>query len=390
MKIAVFLDGFYPHIDGVVTSTVALILELQKNGHDVLLFAPNCKESEKPKKLPYKVVWVPSVPAFVYPDVYLGLFSPKVIKEFSDFNPDVVHITVPAPMGFLGIGLAKMKKKALVGVFHGYFMEPEYLQIFGIKRGTKTIGNLLWNYARSVYDRCDLNISPSQFVKEDMQRHQFSRPILVCNNGISIDLQKTDKKKQSALSKKYGLNDHKVVLYVGRLSKEKAVDKLINVFALVKKEVRKSKLLIVGDGPVKQDLEEQARKLGLAESVVFTGSILHEDLMRNGIYKLAHVFVSCSTSEVQPMTFIEASHFGLPLVVSKARGNSELIDQNGYLVEVGSDENFTKKIITVLTNEKKRKKMIDSAFNLAKKYSIESVADSYIKAYQRAIELKKS
>jgi 1,2-diacylglycerol 3-alpha-glucosyltransferase len=113
------------------------------------------------------------------------------------------------------------------------------------------------------------------------------------------------------LREKLGIpKDNQVIVYVGRLAKEKNIDELIANFS--ETADGKSMMLLVGDGPQRPLLEEQVRSLDLGQRVIFSGMQKQEDIP--SFYRLGTVFCSASTSETQGLTYVEALASGIPVL----------------------------------------------------------------------------
>lgn len=387
MKIAIFTDVFLPKIDGVVTSLEQLILEFDRQGHEVLVFAPQTKGAPKKIGKRIQIFYLPSIPAFVYPEFRLGLLSPSLNKAFKSFHPDVVQIVTPANVGMMGVFLSKKYDVPVVGVFHGYFMKPEYLQIVGIKRGAKFVESIGWKFMKFVFNPCKILISPSESVKQDLVDHDVPNPIEICPNGLKTYTESFESSAHEKFKKKYKINPEETFLYVGRLSKEKSIDVLIKHFYDLHRSHSEARLLIVGDGPVKTELEHLVQLYDIENQVTFLGAIRHDELFRIGIFTLGCAFVTCSTSEVQPMSVIEAQMSGLPVIGMKSQGMIDLIQdgENGYLADPDTDE-YVEKMKAILSDKKKRKEMSKKSVEMSQKFTIENAAKCYISVFEKVMK----
>ena len=240
MRIAFFTDGFLPKYDGVIIAVLSLASELANQGNEILIFAPKPKKGVK-ITLPFdnkdkrvKTFLLPSAPALIYPEFRLA--SPdvaKVINELKKFKAEIIHFHTPLSIGLTGITAAKILNKPLVGTFHTYFMEPEGLRLFKLEK-SKALKSFLWKFSNFLHDRANLSICPSRYVLTDLKKQGVKSPLVYIPNGIEIrDLAKVDILN---IKKKYGLPKCNL-LYVGRISKEKNLDILIDALAIVKKEI---------------------------------------------------------------------------------------------------------------------------------------------------------
>ncbi len=388
MKIAIFSDLFLPIIDGIVTSLEQLVLEFDRQGHEVFLVVPRVKGA--PKKIGKNVIiyYLPSIPVIVHPTWHFSLISPRLIRTFKSFSPDVVQIATPANVGFMGIFLAKQQHLPLIGVFHTYFMKPEYLQVVGITRGMRFVENLGWRFTQMVFGQCTIIISPAESVKKDLLAHKIKKEVVVCPNGLKINTNVYIESLHEKIKKRFKITPTKTFLYLGRLSKEKNLANLIKVFYLLHRKEPDAKLLIVGDGPIRRELEQLVLLYDIHQSVVFLGEIKHEDIFRLGIFKLARAFVTCSTSEVQPMSLIEGLFFGLPIIAPRSQGMVDLVDQgrNGFLVKPGALNSFVKVMQTVLIDDLLHKNMSVAAKEKSKFFTSKHSAEKYLQVFKRVID----
>ncbi|MCL6615021.1 MAG: glycosyltransferase, partial [Firmicutes bacterium] len=175
-------------------------------------------------------------------------------------------------------------------------------------------------------------------------------------------------------------------LYVGRVSREKCLEVLVEAMVHLAAVRPRAHLVIVGDGPARGDLAELVRARGLETKVIFTGFIRNEDLLSSGLLGAAKVFATPSTSENQPMTILEAMIFGLPIVGVNARGVPEMIEGNGFVCPPGDAGVMAARIHQILADEGLRARMSAASRRLAQEYSIEKTTDKLLLVYREAIE----
>lgn len=386
MRVVIFSDTFLPAVNGVSTSIFMLCKGLVSQGHTVLLVCPKYEESEAVRLKGVTILRLPSIPALIYPDLYVGTLSPALVARIRAFRPDIVHLMSPGTVGLEGLGLARAMQWPTISTFHGYFMEPEYLRIANITVGTEYVSRFLWGFARVFFCSTDAIICPTAFVKNDLRRHRFGKPLHICSNGIEIDTSMKRKKDLASFLATFDIKPEQTVLYVGRMSAEKGLEELIDCFATILPTIPAAKLLLIGDGPLLKPLMADVVARKLAGKVIFTGAIPHEDLLEIGIYRAAAVFASCSTSEVQPMTMIEATAFGVPLVVYKARGAGDMVDGNGYAIRSGNKKGFSQALIKMLRSPALQARYSKKAIEIAKRYDVSFATASMVKVYEKVLK----
>lgn len=371
MKIAIFTDNFLPQINGVVTHIIESTKILRGRGHNILIFAPKPADPIKKQALPgVKLHYLPAVPNPIYKDFRITLpLSLAVLNIVREFQPDVIHFHTPVTVGSSGIMVSKLLKIPLVGTFHTYFMEPEYLRVIGLDKvgldTNLTINKIGWFYNNLFYNSADVVISPSQFTKKELLAHDLIRPIKVIPVGVSLNISgsKNTSIKKFRLPKLY-------FLFIGRISPEKNIDKLIEAFYKFSRNDTEYSLVIVGDGPAREKLQTLTKSYKLEQRVIFLGPIPHEILMKSNIIRNAIAFVTASTSENQPISILETLLFGLPIIGVKAKGIPELVSKNGILCEPDDTDQFSNALRTIATSPKLRSQYGRESLKSVKKYSM--------------------
>ena len=171
-------------------------------------------------------------------------------------------------------------------------------------------------------------------------------------------------------------NDKKVVLFVGRLVEIKGVSYLIDAM----KEVE-GLLVIVGDGPIRSELQKQAESLG--DKVVFLGPKSHDEL--RSVYASSDLFCAPSVTTAKGekeglgLVILEAMASGLPVVGSNSGGISQLIQDgvNGLLCEEKNSHELAKKINLLLTDDEMREKVLENSAKTVKEFDYCSLAEKY-------------
>jgi glycosyltransferase involved in cell wall biosynthesis len=175
------------------------------------------------------------------------------------------------------------------------------------------------------------------------------------------------------------------VIYVGRLAPEKELSSLIGAFAAVVRRMPEALLILIGDGPCRQELETRAAQLGLAAHVRFEGrqpaaSICHW-------LQASDLFALVSSNEGFPCSLSEAMAAGLPSVVSDIPGSAQLIDSgvHGLVVPVGDEARIAEAIAGLLADPESRARMAEAARRrIVENYSTAKVLDRYERLFQES------
>lgn len=389
MKIAIFSDTYLPDINGVSVHIHNIIGEFLKAGHEILLCSPKFSKADFPSNAygssKFHHVVLDSVP-FLDSQRLTTPYSNYVYKKLKAFEPDIIHVHVTLSIGFNGLIFSKLLNIPIIGTFHTYFMEEEYLKrIFHktlVKVGKHVLNNLGWSLAHMFYDQCDYIVTPSKYTKDDLVAHGFKKHVHVISNGIN----KCTSKPNWSLTKEIfkSSNVPNYFLYVGRVSVEKSLDILIHAFAKVQSIKNDTHLVIIGGGLIIDELKDLVENLNLQNFVHFTNSIDHEKLITSDIYHYASAFVSASKSEIQPVSMLEAMSFNLPIIGIEMRGVQELIDNCGLLSKPDNYEGIAKNMLTIL-NPKTREEYVKLTQQTLQTHSLENTRNKLIELYKEAI-----
>ena len=180
-----------------------------------------------------------------------------------------------------------------------------------------------------------------------------------------------------------------MLLSLGRIAQEKSIDVLLRGYALFLKKNPsiKTKLLVVGDGPSKPNLEKLAHDLDIKDHVSFIGKVPYEDVPF--FYQLADLYLSASTSETQGLTFVEAIASKTLVLCRFDENLVDVIKENQTGFYFGDEESFALKLEKVLNiKENEINQIIEKAYLENKKYSLESFYLNMKEVYDRATRKK--
>ena len=335
MKILITTDLYSTKTNGVATSVRNLKSELEEKGHDVRILTLS---SDVRSHCGDGVYYIRSLPmGAVYPDVRAAVsFRHRYIRQLIDWCPDVVH----SQCEFFSFQFAKHIASACsCPIVHTY--HTLYEQYAGYLLPGKRLGRLVVRVASRRRLRCvDRLVAPTRKVEAALQSYGLRKPISVVPSGICLEQHSEELSQQQRMENRRSLgiaDDDFLLLSLGRLGTEKNIGELLEFFALALHGGRRMKFLIVGGGPAKEELEAQARSLGIAESVIVTGMVPPEKVQ--SYYRLGDVFVSASTSETQGLTYVEAAANALPLLCRRDPCLKDVIrpGENGFQYETAEE-----------------------------------------------------
>jgi len=379
MKIGFFTDTYYPQINGVVTSTLILKENLERLGHKVYVFTTTDAKEPQGERDVYRI---PSIP--IVSEKRLGLFyQPRLIKIIKGLNLDIIHTHTEFSLGIFGRMIANDLNIPLIHTYHTIYEDyTHYIVKFPkldplAKVAARKISTNFCNSTSRV-------VVPTTKVRDLLLSYGVKRDLTVIATGINMNHLSACQDyfhSRQRLRSSMGLKDgNKVILYVGRLSKEKNISELlINLHEYLKMRTE-LKFVLIGDGPETNDLKNLANKLNLNEQVIFAGAKPWHSIM--SYYHIGDVFVSASQSETQGITYIEALASGLPIVVKSDPCLEGVVIEgvNGYTFN--KKDEFVKTIDVVLYDEQQREKLSNGAVQSVEKFSsyhfAKNIEDLYI------------
>jgi len=381
MNIGLFTDTYFPQINGVATSTKILEQELAKLGHKVYIFTttdPKAKEA-----LP-RVYRLPSMPFTFLPSHRVALvYPPRLLVNLKKFNLDIIHTQSEFPVGIFGRIVAGFYKIPSVHTYHT--MYEDYVHY--VANGHLITPKMAQKYSRLFCNRASAVIAPVEKAKDSLISYGVTKPITVIPTGIVFEPFARGKYSQEELDEtklSVGLNlSDPVIIYIGRIAQEKSLDVIINKMPETLKLVPDAKLVIVGNGPKREDLEELSKSLGIEKSVIFTGPRPWAEIGK--YYQLGDVFVSASTSETQGLTYIEAMAAQVLVVAKKDRSiEGVVIDgETGYYFE--NDSELPAILQKALTEVDTRKEIVSKALENIAHLSSEAFAKNVEALYNETL-----
>ncbi len=377
MKIGIFTDSYKPYVSGVVRSIETFSRELIRRGHEIYIFAPRYPGTRQE----HGIFRFPSFRTPFHPEFYIALPLSWQAKQFvKSRGLEIIHVHSPFVIGRLGASFARRLGVPLVFTYHTLY--DQYIHYFPFARGLAR--HVVIHMARGFCNRCDLVITPTGVIKNLLEKYGVRRPIVPIPTGIYPEQFRAG--DPCFLYENFGIpREEKILLFVGRIGKEKNLDFLFRVFRLVLQKHQAVTLVLVGSGPEKEALEAYTEELGIGSKVVFTG-LLPPDVVA-GAYQSADLFVFPSLTETQGLVLLEAMAAGLPVVARAAFGSLAMVRDGvaGFLCD-GNEEEFAAKIILLLEKASLRKKMGEAARVRASCLSAEKMALRMEKAYRALIE----
>ena len=316
MKIALFTETFLPKVDGIVTRLKHTVQHLQENGDQVLIFCPQGGLREYKGA---KIYGVSGMPLPLYPELKLAFPRPSLGFALERFKPDLVHVVNPAVLGVGGIYYAKKMDIPLVASYHTHL--PQYLHHYGLG----ALEGVLWELLKLAHNQAALNLCTSTAMVKELVNRDIER-VNLWQRGVDTDMFQphlASKQMRNRLSQ--GHPEDPLLLYVGRVSAEKQIDKIKPIL----QSIPNCRLAIVGNGPAREELETY-----FADTPTNFVGYLH-GLELASAYASADAFVFPSATETLGLVLLEAMAAGCPVVAARSGGIPDIVTDgvNGYLFD---------------------------------------------------------
>ena len=389
MRIGIFSDTYIPQINGVSTSIEMLRKGLEKKGHKVYIVTVN------PNNLKYikedNVLRIPGIPIGIFDYRLTSIYPARAIKTIKSWNLDIIHSQTEFGIGTFARIIAKQYNIPLVHTYHTMYEDYiHYITKGYFKRtGKKIVEHLTLFYCDTT--ATELIVPTKKTYDLFKEKYKVKRNVYIVPTGIEVekyskkyDDETMDKLKESIGIKKDVIN----LLFVGRLGLEKSVDFLINNQKQIVKKHPNCNLIIIGDGPERENLEKLVKKNDLEKNIFFTGKVPLCDI--GMYYHLGNIFVTASKTETQGLTVLEALAASLPVVAIKDESFIDPIknDYNGYLFE--DDEDYVNYIDSLLSNKEKLDKLSTNAYESSHNYSSTTFASNALSVYKMDNKNKKN
>ncbi len=368
MRIAFFTETFLPKVDGIVTRLTKTVEHLVAAGDEVLIF---CPEGAPETFLGARVVGVPALPLPLYPELKLALPRPAVSEALDRFRPDLVHVVNPAVLGLGGIWLARTRGLPLVASYHTHL--PKYLEHYGMGM----LEPLLWELLKTAHNQAQLNLCTSTAMVSELAAKGIQHTAL-WQRGVDTDLFRPSLRSDAMRARLHGTHDDtgNLLLYIGRLSAEKQIERIRPVLAALPQ----TRLALVGDGPYRSQLE----RLFEGTATTFVGYLAGEDLA--SAYASGDAFLFPSSTETLGLVLLEAMAAGCPVVGANRGGIPDIVShgENGCLYDPDDPPSLVAAVNALLGDPEARRTLRASAREEAERWNWAG-ATAQLRAYYAAV-----
>jgi glycosyltransferase involved in cell wall biosynthesis len=354
MRLSLVTETYFPQVNGVSRTLDQLVKTVLKHGHTVQILHPRYRKNETILTEGLQTGDFPSFSLPFYKEILLPVVTPGMMRrEFEKFDPDVVHVATEGTMGLAALLAARKMGIPVVTSYHTNF--PQYLSHY--KLGW--LEPLSRSYLRWFHNRAGCTLVPTREMMGRLVEKGF-REVDEWGRGVDT-VQFSPEKRDENLRSSLGIQPGDLAfLYVGRLAPEKNLMTMVNAFLSLNSPAS-AKLILVGDGPYRSDLE------GMTDSrIVLTGYRYGEELA--ALYASSDVFLFPSLTDTFGNVSQEAMASGLPVVAFDVTGPRSVVRDfvTGILVKEQTEKALASVMKDVLANRDLRLSLSEGALEYAR------------------------
>ncbi len=339
LRIALVTETYPPEVNGVARTVKEMVEGLRARGHTMQLVRPRQGEADQPlvngslHEVLGKGLAIPR-----YPQLKMGLPAKRaLVQGWSEFLPDVVHIATEGPLGWSALAAARELELPVATDFHTNF------QTYSRHYGVGWLARPVTAYLRRFHNRAGCTLVPTAELAAELEGLGF-RGLRVVGRGVSPTVF-SPARRSSALRSSWGaLDDTPVALCVSRFAPEKNFPLVLRAFDAMREARPDAKLVLVGDGPLADELKSSRARCVLAGR--------RENGELSAHYASADIFLFPSTSETFGNVTLEAMASGLGIVAYRYAAAREHLrhGESALLPEVDDEKNFIAGAVRLATN----------------------------------------
>lgn len=369
----------FPTYGGSGVVATELGIALANKGHKVhfMSYSQPFRLNLFNENLFYHEFNVNDYPLFEY-QPYESVLASKIVDVAMYEQLDILHVHYAIPHASVAYTAQQILKSKKINLPYVTTLHGTDITLVGRDPAFEPVIRFSLNHSNAI-------TSVSESLKKDTLRtFKIDNKISVIPNFINIKEYETE--FEHCVKKKYSPNGEKIIVHISNFRKVKRVGDVVYIFEKIKKELP-AKLILVGDGPEKSDIEQLCRQLNLGHDVINLGKIADP----KEILCVADLFLLPSETESFGLSALEAMAMRVPVISTNSGGLPEvnLQGKTGFLSNVGNINEMAENALKLLTNEALFNQFKLNAFNQAKKFDIEKILPLYETIYNQTVSKEK-
>jgi glycosyltransferase involved in cell wall biosynthesis/predicted metal-dependent phosphoesterase TrpH len=337
-----WISDTFDHLNGVAVTIHNILEKVSRNDRYCVKALVSVPKTSIPEHLHSMVINIPFIRE-ITPDFYntVTMRFPsltRTLNAIESFEPDKIVISTPGPLGILGLMAAHLLGIPSTAVYHTDFTAQAVKMM-----GDTYLTECIEKFTRLFYNFSDsIKVPTNNYIDMLRDRRFESSKMSLFGRAVNIDMFDRVPDACRILASRYGLQDGFTFLYAGRVSEDKSISFIADIYTELQKFYPAVNLIVAGDGP---DLETFRQKMRSYDGVIFTGRVSQKDMAL--LYSGSDMLLFPSVTDTFGMVVLEAHACGLPAMVSNIGGPCEIVHHNktGYVIEA---DNRNKWINTAL------------------------------------------
>ena len=384
MRVLFSGQTYYRKDNGQAVFMIRLAEGLARAGHEVMALAPSMRGIAQRELL--NGVIVQTVPALhLGHNLNVTAFSDGWVEDtIAEFAPDIIHIQDHFFLSRTVLRIARLRGIPIVGTNH--FLPANWSNNLYIPRSVQgVVHKAMWKDMLQVFNQLDAATTPTETAVAILRKQDIRIPVKAISCGVNQDEFFPDADvERGVIRRHFRLPlDVPVLLYVGRVDREKGLDYLVAAAAQLPPGA--FQVAIAGKGMYRDSLIEMAHELGIAEHVTFLGYVDSEDLPL--LLNSADAFVMPSWAELQSIATLEAMSCSKPILAANARALPELVEHgtNGFLFNPQNAESLAESIRLFLSMPERWEEMGQASLQRARPHQMEYTIKRYLEWYESVL-----
>lgn len=380
-------------MSGVAVATATLAENLADTNNEVFVFTPGSKfRTVKNKGENYTIEHLRSIGNPFRQGYRITFITQKEIDRLvRKIKPDLIHLQDPVSIGNLLLNAGTKLHIPVIATNH-FSLEYALSYLKNLKPFLPAARYGLIKYLVNFYDKCNQILTPTETIAKQIRSWGVKTKVLAASNGIFFHrfAHQLSKKKIDQFKRKFHLPNNPLVLYLGRIDKDKSIDVLIKAIPEVVKK-SPAHFILAGSGDLLVEMENLVDELGVRNKVTFLGRVEHESEDLVAAYQSASVFAIPSTIETQSIVTLEAMSASLPVVAANANALPEIVqnEENGYLFEPGDYQGLAEKLVKIVNDKILGKKMGQKSLIIASHHEMKLAFNKMARIYREVIDSNK-